>query len=656
MIRSLFGLTLVGLMASAANGAEAEPATSAGPTVGQANSVANFSLLDYRGKYYELRRTDARVVVLYFTSLNCPMARRSMGKLQALARRFNDQGVAVWLVNAVPESDPDDNRVALIADLMARGLLADVIPHDAPDAESQITQAKSAASLSQVMPRSLVLGDPTEFKRLIVQSQTGGLTILRDESQIVTHYFGVTHTCEAIALDVKNASIIYRGALDDQATPGAQKPAPTVTYLSDALTAYLAHQPVAMPQTTSLGCRITPQPEWSDRPISYRQQIAPLLAKKCVGCHSAGNIGPFAMSSYEKVKSSSAMIEEVVMDRRMPPWDADPHYGKFTNDRSLAPAEARTLLHWIEQGCPRDEGTDPLASPPPEAAAWTLGKPDFIVPLPSRQEIPAEGVLDYRYLDSDFAMPHDAWLRAAVVRPDNRKVVHHIIARVKYPADYKHAPTEEYLFTSWTPGYPQEAFPADTGVFLPKGARFNFEVHYTTNGDPQTDRSELGLYLAPRAPKMRLEVRAAQARDLAIPPGQLSPEHSSFYCFRRDALIFDVGPHMHLRGSWFKFELLYPDGNRETLLSVPHYDFNWQSGHRLAEPKRVPAGTWVVCTGGFDNRASNPANPDPTKTVRFGLQTWDEMFIGLLTVADMPGESASASQPLAAEKRGATAP
>ena len=409
------------------------------------------------------------MVVLYFTGLNCPIARRSIGKLQALSRQFKDQGVAIWLVNAVPQSDPDDNRVELIADLAARGLLADVIPHDAPDAESQITQAKSAETLSQIMPRALVFGDPAEFKQLIVQSQTGGLTLLRDESQMVTHYFGVTHTCEAIAIDVKNATVFYRGALDDQMTPGAQKPEPTENYLTDALSQFLAHKPIATPQTTALGCRITFDSEWGDRPISYRQEIAPLLAKKCVGCHSPGNIGPFAMSSYQKVKGWSAMMQEVVLERRMPPWDADVHYGKFANDRSLAPAEARTLLRWIEQGCGRDDGDDPLANPPPAAATWTLGQPDFIVRLPSRQEIPATGVLDYRYLDSDFTMPHDAWLRAAVVRPDNRRAVHHILVRVKYPPDYKDIPSEAYLFTSWTPGYPQEEFPAGTGVFLPKG-------------------------------------------------------------------------------------------------------------------------------------------------------------------------------------------
>jgi hypothetical protein len=163
-------------------------------------------------------------------------------------------------------------------------------------------------------------------------------------------------------------------------------------------------------------------------------------------------------------------------------------------------------------------------------------------------------------------------------------------------------------------------------------------MHYTTNGEPQTDQSEIGLYLAAAPPKMRLEVRACETRDLEIPAGESNAQHLASYCFKRDALIYNVGPHMHLRGSWFKFQLLYPDGGRETLLSVPRYDFNWQIGHHLAEPKRVPAGTWMLCSGAFDNSKRNPHNPDPNRQVEWGLQTWDEMFMGFMTVADLPKE------------------
>jgi hypothetical protein len=233
-------------------------------------------------------------------------------------------------------------------------------------------------------------------------------------------------------------------------------------------------------------------------------------------------------------------------------------------------------------------------------------------------------------------MPQDGWIRAGVVRPGNKKVVHHVIVRVEYPSGAKNKPEEEVFFTSWAPGNTSPQFPAGSGKFLPKGARFNFELHYNTTGKPETDRSELGLYFLNSAPRMVLETRTAENRDLNIPPGEADARSFCIYHFKRDTLIFDLIPHMHLRGSWFKYEALYPDGKRETLLSVPHYDFNWQTEYRFAEPKRVPAGTWMLCTGAHDNSTTNPSNPDTKRRVKWGLQSHEEMFMGFMNVAEIP--------------------
>jgi hypothetical protein len=575
--------------------------------------VINFSLLDYKGKHYELRRTDARVVVLYFTSFGCPIARQTMPKLKALRREFGARDVALWLVDSCPQEDPDDNTIRMLVGSRKRQQGAEPARVDAEAARLEL-----------------------------LKSAVGDLPVLRDELQLVARRFGVTRTCDVIAIDTKTSTVIYRGAIDDQVTEGAQKPKATETYLATALQEFLAGKPVTTPKTQVHGCLITFESETPKEPISYAQEIAPLLQKRCVGCHSPGQIGPFAMSSYKKVRSWSAMMEEVLLDRRMPPWHADSHYGKFANDRTLTPAETHRLLDWIGQGCPRGEGEDPLTNAVPMAATWTLGQPDFIVPLPKPQEIPATGTLKYIYQDSDFEMPQDGWLRAAVCRAGNPKVVHHIIVRVNYPDGYQDAPAEAYLFTSWVPGLMPSEFPAGTGVFLPKGARFNFELHYTTMGEAQTDQSELGLYLAKEPAPRRLEIRASETRDFEIPPGDPDAKLFCHYCFKRDSVIYDLSPHMHLRGSWFKFQLLYPDGRRETVLNVPQYDFNWQTSYRLAEPKKVPAGTWMLCTGGHDNSAKNPNNPDPGKPIKWGLQSWDEMFMGFMTVADaLPEKSAN---------------
>jgi mono/diheme cytochrome c family protein len=597
MNRMLFLLTtfaFVSLPILAADAtAEREPRQS------KPQSVANFSLFDYRGRHVELHRADARVVVLFVAGNGCPIVRQSISKVRSLRGKFTKDGVVFWMLNA----NSQDDR------------------------ESIVEEARSF--------------------------NVGSIPILLDEHQFVARSLGVTRTAEAIAISTKDSTILYRGAIDDQLTEGAKKPAPTEKYLETALAEFLAEKPVTLAKAPVKGCLIKFEnaPKDDDQPVSYTKVIAPMLHQKCVGCHSSGNIGPFAMSSHKKVKGWSEMIREVVLAKRMPPWHADPHFGKFANDRSLTADETGALLRWIEQDCPRGDGEDPLALAQPKAERWALGEPDLIVPLPRPQSIPATGVLQYRYVDSQFEMPQDGWLRAVVLRPDNRKVVHHVIVRVKYPEGAKGKPEEEVFLTSWAPGNTTPECPPGTGKFLPKGARFNFELHYNTTGKPETDSSELGLYLAKEAPKMVLETRTAENRDFNIPPGEADARTHALYSFKRETLIYDLIPHMHLRGSWFKYEALYPDGRKETLLSVPNYDFNWQTEYRLAQPKRVPAGTWLLCTGGHDNSAKNPYNPDPTKRVKHGLQSFEEMFMGFMNVAEVGQGSEGGSKQASVEKQ-----
>jgi hypothetical protein len=554
-------------------------------------AVVNFSLLDHQGRHYELHRADAKVVVLFIAGNGCPIVRQSISKVRSLRGKFADKGVVFWMLNANAQDD-----------------------------------------------RASIAEEAQEYR-------VGSIPILKDEHQFVARSLGVLRTAEAIAINTRDWTILYRGALDDQLTEGAKKPQPAQKYLETALTEFLAGQPISVSKAPVKGCLIkferptTPEAA----PVSYAGEIAPMLQRKCVGCHSPGNIGPFAMTNHKKVKGWSEMIREVVLSKRMPPWHADPHYGKFGNDRSLTPDELDKLLRWIEQDCPRGEGEDPLAQIQPNAERWALGKPDLIASLPKPQSVPATGVLQYRYVESDFEMPHDGWLRAVVVRPDNRKVVHHVIVRVRYPEGAKGRPEEEVFLTSWAPGNTSPECPPGTGKFLPKGAKFNFELHYNTVGKPESDQSELGLYLAKEPPKLVLETRAAENRDFSIPPGEADARTHAVYAFRRETLIYDLIPHMHLRGSWFKYEALYPNGKKETLLAVPNYDFNWQTEYRLAEPKRVPAGTWLLCTGGFNNSPKNPNNPDPSKRVKHGLQSFEEMFMGFMNVAEVESANVTAA-------------
>ena len=329
-------------------------------------------------------------------------------------------------------------------------------------------------------------------------------------------------------------------------------------------------------------------------------------------------------------------MQEVLLARRMPPWDADPRHGKFSNDRSLTTAEKRLLLRWIEAGAPRGEGEDRLAALKVPANDWSLGQPDMIVSLPEAQEIPATGVIAYRHVDVPLDLTNTAWIGATAIKAGNLECTHHVIVRVKYPKEGKTSTENTESLEGWSPGKTFARYPVGAGKQLKPGAVLNFELHYTATGKPETDRTEIGLYLLKEKPPLYYDSRMAINQDLNIPPGEADVRTHATAGFKRDTMLYTLTQHMHNRGGWMKYEALYPDGRRETLLHVPRYDFNWQMEYVLAEPKRMPAGSWILCTGGFDNSPLNPHNPDPKKRVQWGEQSWDEMFIGFMSVAELP--------------------
>ncbi len=539
--------------------------------------LPDFALLDTQGHRHEIRRADGQAVVIIFSTVGCPIIRQSIAKIKALQKKFESKGIAFWLVDPSP-----DDRAAL---------------------EKEIQEFHI---------------DP--------------VPVLLDETQAVARLLGVTRTAEAIAISTHDWRIFYRGALDDQLSEGAQKPAATETFLENALNDFLAGKPITKASTTAHGCLITFDSAWGNH--SYRKEVAPLIQSKCATCHSPGNIGPFAFSSHQKIKTRADMIREVVLTQRMPPWSADPHYGKFSNDCSLSKPETQTLLAWLDAGAVRDDGADPLSELPPPTPDWPLGPPDLVVRLPQPQEIPPTGVLDYRYVTVDSPFTNQTWVAGVMVRPQNRRVVHHVILRVQYPGQKNPMGREDAFLVGWAPGSAPALFPKETAKWIGPGAKFQFELHYNTSGKPETDQSEIGLYLAKSPPRYVLETRGAFNKGFEVSPGQARSDTVAIYGFKKESILFSLAPHMHLRGSWFRYEALYPNGGREVLLSVPNYDFNWQTTYQFEHPKKVPAGTWILCTGGFDNSTRNPHNPGPENRVRWGDQSFDEMFIGFMNVAD----------------------
>ncbi len=574
--------------ALAGNSSEAGNNQNAGPTTAE-----DFHLLDQSGRSHFLhRQTKSKAVVLIATANGCPVIKEAIPRIKALRDRFGKEGVLFWMI----DSNPQDDRNSIAAEASSLGI-------DVP--------------------------------------------ILTDDVQLVASELGLARTCEVVCISTADWSIIYRGAIDDQLGDTTKKK-PSKAYLEKALTSFLAGKQISPNRTMAKGTAISfaGAKDFGKKPISYVNDVAPILQRSCVPCHSPGNIGPFAMPNYEKVKGRSASIREVLLGQRMPPWHADPHYGAFANERHLSAEQAHILAQWIQQGSPRGEGEDPLESKPaPPAEPWPLGKPDRIVKFPKAEEIADNGVFDYRYIYAKSPFPNNVWLRAAVVRPGNRKVVHHVLITVMTPQELQARRARqgnniggglEGYFAAYVPGYESVPFPEGTGKYLPAGSIIVFQMHYTATGKPETDLTEMGLYLCKEKPKMELKTRSAFNVQFKIPPGESNYETTAEYKFAKDSLLYEMSPHMHLRGSWFKYEAVYPNGKSELLLSVPNYDFKWQHLYRLKEPKRMPAGTRLVCRGGHDNSTQNPDNPDATKTIGFGEQTFDEMFIGYMNYSEIP--------------------
>jgi hypothetical protein len=553
-------------------------------------AVPNFNLTDLRGKNHELRRVEAKAVVLFFTGNGCPIARKSVDKLKALREHFGPD-VVFWFVNTYAADSAEDCR--------------------------------------------------KEYKDFNMWP----LTYLCDPKQAVALVLGVERTAEVVAIGTETWRVFYQGAIDDQLSEGAQKPEPDQKFLEAAMVEFMAGKPVTAARTQAHGCRISfdrlagPNDE-----VTYAGQVAPLLRAHCVECHRDGGIGPWAMDSYRHVKDYSRMVQEVLLTGQMPPWHADPAFGHWANDRSLKSEETQALLQWIAAGAPRGDGADPLAALPPAIPDWPLGPPDFTVKLPAPENIPANGVLDYRHITVDLPITNDVWLSAVDVKPGNRLVVHHVIVRAKWPGGPDDGSGYGVNLSGWAPGMVIARFQPGTGKNLPRNAKIDLEIHYTTVGSPQTDQTEVAFYLLADRPERELTTRSAIQTDLNIPPGTDEARDSAIYGFTKPATIYSLMPHMHLRGKWMRFELLSPNGQRETLLNVPRYDFNWQTIYRLAEPRHVPAGSWLFVTGGFDNSPANPSNPAPRKRIEFGLQSWDEMFIGFFDAADDPPPATAFSQ------------
>lgn len=373
---------------------------------------------------------------------------------------------------------------------------------------------------------------------------------------------------------------------------------------------------------------------------TYTKDVAPILNRSCVSCHRAGESAPMALTSYKEVRPWAKAIREAVATTKMPPWLADPLHGSFKNDRRLPDAEKKTIADWVSAGAPEGDPSF-LPEPPKFTEGWNIGKPDKVFDIGTDFEVPASGTVPYKYFKVPSGFTEDTWVEAAEIRPDNRGVVHHVIVFL-IPPDGKRVGDGGDLLVGWAPGDPPVQLEPGTARLIRAGTVFNVQMHYTPNGKLSKDRSYFGLKFAKKPPeRWAITGRAINTR-FAIPPGDPNHEVKASYTLKQDLELTGFMPHMHVRGKAFQYTITYPDGRSDLMLKVPKYDFSWQLAYELSKPLALPKGTRIDCVAHFDNSPNNKANPDPTKEVRWGDQTWEEMMIGWFSYT-VPASAAAPS-------------
>jgi peroxiredoxin len=608
--------------------------------------VDEFSLQDFRGKQHALADLkDSKLVVVAFLGVECPLSKLYGPRLAELAKQYESQGVTFIAV--------DSNRQDSITDMAQYAKTHEINFPFLKDLNNRLADKLGAARNPQVF--------------------------VLDAGRVVRY-----------AGRIDDQYGFRTGS-------GYAKTTANSRDLGAALDALLAGKTVSQSTTEAIGCLIgrVLEPE-ADSEVTYSNQIARIFQDRCVECHRPNQIGPFALQSYEEAVGWAEMVEEVVRDNRMPPWHPDPKYGHFANDMSLTKEEKELIYKWVAAGAPEGNPKD-LPEPKQYAGGWMMpGGPDVVFHMSKEPvDVPAEGTVDYRYYVVDTGFTEDKWVKVAECMPDNRGVVHHMIVFMKPPStslfsngnrdgdkpaekasddkatgdkaigdkatERKTADSQDAdkpatsdprrgrgrggrgggggqasfgQLCGYAPGTRPYVLPPGMAKLIPAGWQLVFQMHYTPNGSPQKDRSMVGIKFADPAEVTHRVATANAANGMfEIPAGDPAYKVESTRTYGKDVLLLSVFPHMHLRGKDFHYEVIYPDGRKETLMNMPRYDFNWQTSYVFKQPKQLPQGTTLHCTAHFDNSADNPANPDPSKPVRWGDQTWEEMMIGWFDIA-----------------------
>ncbi|QDT04816.1 Thiol-disulfide oxidoreductase ResA [Rubripirellula lacrimiformis] len=537
--------------------------------------VSDFTLDNCYGKSVSLADFDSDpIIAIVYLGTECPLAKLYGPRLSDIQSRYADRGVQVIGIN----SNTQDSLTELAAYARRYGV-------DFP--------------------------------------------VLKDPGNRVADAMGAQRTPEVFLLD-RDRIVRYHGRIDDQYGVGYSREREAKPELTLAIDALLAGKPVPVAATKVVGCHIgrVKQIEPTGE-VTYAKHIAKIFNDRCVSCHRDGEIAPFNLGQYDDVIGWEDTILEVIDDNRMPPWSADPQHGKFSNDARLTAEERDLIGRWVDNGMPRGDDAD-LPPAPVFADGWQMDQPEEVIAMNDQSfSVPAEGIVDYQHFVVDPKWDEDKYIVQAEARPQRRGVVHHILVYV-IPPGSDHRDLRQVL-AGYAPGSPPLDLQDGVALKIAAGSKLLFEMHYTPNGTAQDDRSYVGVRFTEKSKvRKHLEGRIAVNTKFKIPPGDDNHTVTADYVSRQDEQLLSLSPHMHLRGKSFRYDVEFPDGRRDTILNVPHYDFNWQLKYVLEKPLTLPRGTKVVCTAVFDNSEENLTNPDPSQTVRWGDQSFEEMMIGFM--------------------------
>ena len=556
------------------------PVVESASDLGVGRMIADQTLKDLAGRQHrfsELARGQGLVIAM--SSATCPISKRYFPSLRALEKNLAEQGLSLLVVNAMAGEKGEEIQLQL-----------------------------SEAGLSA--------------------------PYLHDRDGALAKSLGARTTAEVFLLD-RRLTLRYRGALDDQYGVDYSRETPTRRYLFAAITEMLASRPISASATSAPGCELDFKPSVGPAvATTYHRDVARILQQNCVRCHHDDGIAPFPLDELGSVKDHAKAIKRVLVEGTMPPWFAAPPKdggpSPFANDCSLGRKDKADLIAWIDSK-DRPLG-DPAEAPVPLkfAGEWTIGQPDAIIPLSKAYVIKASGVMPYQTDVVTTTFPEDKWVKAYEIIPSARDVVHHVIVMVHPPGAKLASGGAENYWAIYVPGNSARVFDDGIARKLPAGARISFQIHYTPSGKIVEERMRLGLIFAKEAPRLEMRTVGVANHKLSIPPNASGHVETKTQRVPFDLTVTNLLAHMHVRGKAFKYELIHPDGREELLLDIPHYDFNWQLRYDFKQPRVLPRDSSLRLTAVYDNSVGNRANPDPSKTVNWGQQTYDEMMIGYL--------------------------